>query len=74
LSGVPPGVELRIDGNALLAAIRYEVEKRRCSTWGPVFPAPLPADAGPEKDSARARAVLAVGRSYLGLPLYRMES
>jgi transposase len=71
---VPPGVEIRIDGNALLSAIRYELEKLRCSACGQVFTAPLPADAGPEKYSARARAVLAVGRYYLGLPLYRMES
>ncbi len=35
--------------------------------------APLPQEAGEEKDSARARAVLAVGRSYLGLPLYRLQ-
>jgi hypothetical protein len=74
LYGVPPGVEIRIDGNALLSAIRYEVEKLRCSACGQVFTAPLPADAGPEKYSPRARAVLAVGRYYLGLPLYRMES
>ena len=31
LYAVPPGVELRIDGNALLSAIRYELEKLRCS-------------------------------------------
>jgi len=74
LYGVPPGVEIRIDGNALLSAIRYEVEKLRCSACGQVFTAQLPVEAGGEKYSARARAVLAVGRYYLGLPLYRMES
>jgi len=67
-------VELRIDGNALLSAIRYEVEKLRCSACGQVFTAPLPEEASEEKYSPRARAVLAVGRYYLGLPLYRMES
>jgi rubredoxin len=46
---LPPGVEIRLDGNALLSAIRYEVEKLRCSACGPVFPAALPVDAGPEK-------------------------
>ena len=74
LYGVPPGAEIRIDGNALLSAIRYEVEKLRCSACGQVFTAPLPEAAGEEKYSPRARAVLAVGRYYLGLPLYRMES
>jgi len=73
LYALPPGVEMRIDGNALLSAIRYEVEKLRCSACGEVFTAPLPVDAGTEKYSPRARAVLAVGRYYLGLPLYRLE-
>jgi hypothetical protein len=70
LYALPPGVEIRIDGNALLSAIRYEVEKLRCSACGQVFTAPLPMDAGLEKYSPRARAVLAVGHYYLGLPFY----
>ena len=73
LYALPPGVEIRIDGNALLSAIRYEVEKLRCSACGQVFTAKLPVEAGPEKYSPRARAVLALGRYYLGLPLYRVE-
>jgi hypothetical protein len=73
LYALPPGVEMRIDGNALLSAIRYEVEKLRCSACGEVFTAPLPAEAGTEKYSPRARAVLAIGRYYLGLPLYRLQ-
>jgi hypothetical protein len=74
LYAVPPGVEIRLDGNALLSAMRYELEKLRCSACGQVFTAPLPAEAGEEKYSARARAVLALSRYYLGLPLYRVES
>ena len=66
-------MEIRIDGNALLSAIRYAVEKLRCSACGQIFTAPLPAEAGAEKYNARARAVLALGRYYLGLPWYRME-
>jgi transposase len=73
LYAVPPGVALRIDGNALLSAIRYEVEKLRCSACGTGFTATLPVDAGTEKYSPRARAVLALGRYYLGLPFYRVE-
>jgi hypothetical protein len=46
---LPPGVEIRIDGNALLTAIRYEVEKLRCSACGQVFTATLPAETGTEK-------------------------
>jgi hypothetical protein len=69
---LPPGVEIRLDGNALLSAVRYELEKLRCSACGQVFTARLPAEAGVEKYSARARAVLALGRYYLGVPLYRL--
>src|SRR5919204_184169 len=68
LYALPPGVEIRIDGHALLSAIRYELEKLRCSACGEVFTAPLPEEAGTEKYSPQARAVLAVARYYLGLP------
>jgi hypothetical protein len=70
---LPPGVEMRIDGHALLSAIRYELHKLRCSACGQIFTAPLPPEAGKEKYSPRARAVLAVSRYYLGLPFYRVE-
>lgn len=68
-----PGVEMRIDGHALLSALRYELQKLRCSACGQIFTAPLPKAAGDEKYSPRARAVLVVGRYYLGLPFYRIE-
>ena len=71
---LPPGVEIRIDGNALLRAIRYELEKLRCSACGQIFTARLPDDAGEEKYRPRARAVLAMSRYFLGLPFYRIES
>jgi hypothetical protein len=74
LYALPPGVEIRIDGQALLSAIRYELEKLRCSACGQIFTARLPAGAGEAKYSAQARAVLAVGHYFLGLPLYRMEA
>jgi transposase len=70
---LPTGIEIRIDGNALLTAVRYELEKLRCSACGQVFTAPLPVEAGEEKYTARARAVLAMSRYYLGLPFYRLE-
>ncbi|MGE3425133.1 MAG: IS66 family transposase [Dehalococcoidia bacterium] len=68
-----PGVEMRLDGNALLSAVRYELEKLRCSACGQVFTASVPGGAGAEKYTARARAVLALARYYLGLPWYRLE-
>ena len=54
---LPAGVELRIDGHALLSAVRYELEKLRCSACGEVFTAPAPDDA--DKYSPRAKAVIA---------------
>jgi transposase len=70
---LPSGVEIRLDGNALVSAIRYELEKLRCSACGEVFTAKLPGEVAEDKYSARARAVLAVGRYYLGLPFHRIE-
>ncbi len=68
---LPAGVEIRIDGNALLSAVRYELAKLRCSACGAVFTAPAPD--GAEKYSPRAKAVIALGRYSLGLPFYRLE-
>jgi hypothetical protein len=64
---------MRLDGHALLSAVRYALEKFRCSACGQVFTAAVPAEAGVDKYSARARAVLVLGRYYLGVPLYRLE-
>jgi hypothetical protein len=66
-------VEIRIDGHALLSAMRYELEKLRCSACGQIFTAGLPDSVGEEKYSTRARAVLAVSRYYLGVPGYRLQ-
>ena len=73
LYGLPSGVEIRIDGQALLSAVRYELEKLRCSACGEIFTAGLPSATDEDKYSPRARAVLALGRYYLGLPFYRIE-
>jgi len=70
---VAPGVEIRLDGHALLSAVRYVLEKFRCSACGQVFTAAAPPEAGTDKYSARARAVLVLERYYLGVPLYRLE-
>lgn len=70
---LPPGVELRLDGHALLSAMRYELEKLRCSACGEIFTAALPAQAGAQKYSPQARAVVVLSRYYLGLPFHRLE-
>jgi len=64
---------MRLDGNALLSAVRYALEKLRCSACGQVFTASIPVTAGAEKYTARARAVLALARYYLGVPWHRLE-
>ena len=66
-------MEVRIDGHAVRSAMRYALHKRRCAACGQMFTAPLPQAAGEEKCSARARAVLAVCRYYLGVPFYRLQ-
>jgi hypothetical protein len=73
LYALPAGVEIRIDGHALLSALHYALEKLRCSACGQIFTAGLPDGAGEEKYNARARAVLAVSRYYLGVPGYRLQ-
>jgi transposase len=70
---LPAGVEMRIDGHALLSAMHYALQKLRCSACGQIFTAGLPDGVGEEKYSARARAVLAVSRYYLGVPGYRLQ-
>jgi hypothetical protein len=64
---------MRLDGNALVSAIRYELEKLRCSACGEVFTARLPPAVSQEKYSFRARSGLALGRYYLGLPFHRID-
>ena len=63
---------MRIDGNALLSAMRYEGAKLRGSACGEIFTARLPAGVGEETYRAQARAVLAVSRYSLGVPGYRL--
>lgn len=55
------------------SARRYARQKLRCAAGGQIGTATLPAEAGEEKYSARARAVLAIGRYSLGLPLSRLQ-
>jgi transposase len=66
-------VAIRLDGNALRSAIRYEGAKLRGSACGEICTAGLPAGVGGEKYSAQARAVLAVSRYSLGVPGYRWQ-
>jgi hypothetical protein len=73
LYALPVGVTVRVDGQALLSAMRYELEKLRCSSCGEVYSAGLPAAAGEEKYTPHARAVVVLSRYFLGVPFYRLE-
>ena len=74
LYSLPPGTEVRIHGHALLSAIRYEVEKLRCSACGERFTATLPPEVGDATYHPRARAALALSRYFLSVPFYRLET
>ncbi|MEE8307448.1 MAG: IS66 family transposase, partial [Gammaproteobacteria bacterium] len=69
-----PSRPIRIDGHAVLSAIRYELERLRCSACGEVFTAKAPAEAGESKYNTRARAAIVMNRYFLGVPFYRLEA
>jgi hypothetical protein len=71
---LPPSRPIRIDGHAALSAIRYELERLRCSACGEVFTAKAPAEAGETKYNTRARAAIVMNRYFLGVPFYRLEA
>ena len=53
---------MRINGHAVLSAVRYDIEKLRCSACGERYTAPLPEEAGDEKYHPTARSALALSR------------
>ena len=71
---LPPSRPIRIDGHAVLSAIRYEVERLRCSACGAVLKAKAPAEVGESKYNSRARAAIVMNRYFLGVPFYRLEA
>ena len=59
---------------ALLACGKpYSLFSLTCSGCGAIFTADLPPEAGEEKYSDRARAIVALSRYYLALPYHRLE-
>ncbi|HVP44008.1 MAG TPA: transposase, partial [Terriglobales bacterium] len=69
----PPGLLVRITGQAPLGAVVYELEKLRCNLCGEVFTAPAPEGLGEDKYDARAAAMIALLKYGSGLPFYRLE-
>lgn len=68
------GATLRIFGQAPLCAKVYELEQLRCSSCLEFFTAPLPAEAGPDRNHITANAMVAQLNYGTGVPFHRLET
>lgn len=69
----PPGVLVRITGQAPLQARVYELQKLRCNLCGKVFTAEPPEGVGSEKYDATAASMIALLKYGSGVPFNRLE-
>lgn len=69
----PPGVLVRITGQAPLQAKVYELQKLRCNLCGKVFTAEPPEGVGSEKYDATAASMIALLKYGSGLPFNRLQ-
>jgi len=67
-----PGLLVRMQGQAPIAATVYELEKLRCNLCGEVFTAEVPAGVGEEKYDATAAGMIALLRYGSGVPWNRL--
>jgi transposase len=68
-----PGVLVRIQGQAPIAATVYELEKLRCNLCGDVFTAAAPEGVGERKYDETAASMIAMLRYGSGFPWNRLE-
>ena len=68
-----PGVLVRIQGQAPIAATVYELEKLRCNLCGDVFTAATPEGLGEKKYDETAASMIAMLRYGSGFPWNRLE-
>src|ERR1700678_1504028 len=68
-----PGVLVRIQGQAPIAATVYELEKLRCNLCGDVFTPAAPEEEGQEKYDETAASMIALLRYGSGFPWNRLE-
>ena len=68
-----PGVLVRINGQAPIAATVYELEKLRCNLCGDVFTAAAPEGVGEKKYDETAASMIAMLRYGSGFPWNRLE-
>ena len=69
----PPGMLVRVVGQAPLGATVYELEKLRCNLCLQLFTAEPPAGVGPEKYDAGAASMVALLKYGSGLPFHRLQ-
>jgi transposase len=69
----PPGVLVRIAGQAPVQAKVYELQKLRCNLCGKIFTAPLPEAVGEAKYDATAASMIALLKYGSGLPFNRLQ-
>jgi transposase len=69
----PPGVLVRITGQAPVQAKVYELQKLRCNLCGKVFTAEAPEGAGSRKYDATAASMIALLKYGSGVPFNRLE-
>ncbi|CCK80237.1 IS66 family transposase [Desulfobacula toluolica] len=67
-----PGVAIRINGQALLNATVYELEKLRCNLCGEVFTAAAPDNTTGKQYDETAKAMIALLKYGCGFPWYRL--
>jgi transposase len=69
----PPGLIVRLRGQAPIGGEVYELEKVRCSLCGAVFTAETPQGVGEEKYDAESAAMIGLLKYGAGLPFHRLE-
>jgi transposase len=67
-----PAIFIRLTGQPLVGATRYEQEVLRCSACQERFTAPLPSGVRPEKYDETCDVSLALAKYGAGLPWYRL--
>lgn len=67
-----PAILIRLTGQPLVGATRFEQEVLRCSACQTRFTAPLPDGVSPEKYDPTADVAIALAKYQAGLPFHRL--
>ena len=68
-----PSIFIRLTGQPVVGATRYEQQVLRCSSCQERFSAPLPAGVPAQKYDASADVAIALAKYGAGIPCYRLE-